>query len=325
MSYEHTVLVGSAGTGTAFAAICALRRVWGPSVRIVAMDVNPAHLCTSSILADVYEQVPHFADSSFLDALKKILARYGVDSYLPLFPTEIELAAELVAREPDCLTYSCLIPNVFAASLCNDKARLSEHLQSAGILVPATSALVPPFDSLCYFIKPRSSTGSVGAMRVSREEFGAMPESARQEIVVQEVCMGPETTVDVFVGSSPSLLRAVSRERLETKSGVAVKCRVFSDPKSVSLGAKIAGSMGLRGSFCFQTMYNSAGDVVVTDVNPRPGAATAMSVATGNDFFAATFANAWGLDCNQLFRSLSRDIYVTRQYSEFVMTGEVPE
>jgi carbamoylphosphate synthase large subunit len=321
--YEHTVLLGSGGTGTAFAAICALRRVWGASVRIVAIDVNPAHLCTSSILADIYQQVPSFSDSDFPETLRKILLKYNVDSYLPLFPTEIKLAAELVEREPECLAYSRLVPSLTTASLCNDKARLSNFLQAAGIPVPATGVISAPVENDHYFVKPRSSNGSIGAMHVSREELAVMSETEKGNLVIQEVCVGPETTVDVFASSSSSVVQAVCRERLETKSGVSVKCRVFIDPDATHLAAQIAGSLKLCGSFCFQTMVNGSGDVVVTDVNPRPGAATAMSVATGNDFFAATFANAWDLDCGGFFRYFENDIYVTRQYSEFVMTGDL--
>lgn len=320
VSPKHIVLVGSAGTGTAFGAICALRRVWGTEIHVVAMDVNPAHLCTSSLLADSYEQIVPFADPDFPAALRSILIRHSVDTYLPLYPNEIELAAQFVLREPAILPYANLIPKLDTALLCNDKARLSEFLTMFGMPIPRCWSGDPDLDASAFFVKPRSGTGSHGAKQITREALIEMPDSVRCKLLVQELCFGPEITVDVFVGTSEVGTRSLCRERLETKAGVATKCRVFHDAEIEAMASKLADCMQISGSFCFQLMRNSSGNFVVTDVNPRPGAATAMSVATGNDFFAATFANAWGEDCSRYFHVLNKDRYVTRQFTEFVMT-----
>ena len=71
MKKGHTVLVGSAGTGTAFGAICALRKIWSTSIKIIAMDINPPHLCTASLLADAYVRALPFKDPKYSNFLKK--------------------------------------------------------------------------------------------------------------------------------------------------------------------------------------------------------------------------------------------------------------
>src|SRR5208282_6948207 len=103
-------------------------------------------------------------------------------------------------------------------------------------------------------------------------------------------------------------------ERIEIKSGVSTKCRLFADEALSRHAKSIAEVLNLTGSFCFQVMRNTTG-WVVTDVNPRPGAATAMCLMTGNDFFAASFARCWGEDARRFLRVVDGDQFVTRQYA----------
>ena len=128
--------------------------------------------------------------------------------------------------------------------------------------------------------------------------------------------------MDVFYDPENDFIRVVCRERIETKSGVSTKARLFEDDELSRFARTIAVGLKLKGSFCFQVMRNSHG-WVVTDVNPRPGAATAMCALTGNDFFAATFAYHWGEDARVFFRPLNGEQFVTRQYSEFLMGTKV--
>jgi len=44
-----------------------------------------------------------------------------------------------------------------------------------------------------------------------------------------------------------------------------------------------------------------------------------MSFVAGMDFFSAMFAILWDEDPSPYFRPLTKEIYVTRQYSDFIM------
>lgn len=314
----HVVLLGAAGTGTAFGAACALRRVWSQRVVIVAMDTNPRHLVTTGLLADVFETVPPAAAAAFPAALVHVMERHRVDTYLPLLPAEITVAARLHEGGGIPRDIKLLAPAALSCLACSDKWRLAEVLQRADIPTPRTAPAESPFPAQHYFLKLREGSGSRGARRIDAAEAEAMEVSERRASVLQEVCTGPEITVDVFVDTRSGFSRALCRERIEIKSGVATKCRLFEDDTLAQLALRVAGQLGLAGSFCLQVMRNASG-WVVTDVNPRPGAATAMGVVSGNDFFAATFAHAWGQDPRPFFRRLERDCYVTRQYTEYQM------
>ena len=57
---------------------------------------------------------------------------------------------------------------------------------------------------------------------------------------------------------------------------------------------------------------------MVTDVNPRPGAGTAMSAAVGFDPGSAMIKDLMGLDFEDHLRVPKREKFVVRTYQEHV-------
>ena len=314
---SHTVLVGSAGTGTAFGAITALRRYWSGSLAIVSMDINPRHLVTASILSNSFEQVPLTASPEFSAALFRVIQDYRVDTYLPLLPDEVALAAKLLQAGslPPC--FSLLAGSADSSETAADKWLTAQWLARNGLNGPRTSLATGPFSAGKYFLKPRRGTGSRGARVVTATELAEAVRAQPYRWVVQEICEGPEVTVDAFFDPDTGFCRAVGRERIEIKAGVSTKARLFVDERLQELSKELATELAFAGSFCFQVMRVN-GDWAVIDINLRPGAATAMCALTGNDFFAATFARAWRQNYTRFFQPFERDVFVTRQYAEFI-------
>jgi carbamoylphosphate synthase large subunit len=318
-AHKHRcVLLGSAGTGTAFGAACALRRVWSQSVRIIAMDINPRHLVTTSLLADAFEQVPLSANPDFPATLSEIIRRHHIDTYLPLLPDEILLAAKLRSDAAIPKDLALMAPHVSASAACADKEKLSHIFLKRGIPVPKTAPASQPFAADEFFLKRKNGTGSRGAAKIKSTDLNSALEGQPDLWIVQEICSGPEVTIDAFVDPKTGFSHSICRERIEIKSGVSTKSRLFSDAALNDLAHRIAECLELSGSFCFQVMRNSSG-WAVTDVNPRPGAATAMCAAAGSDFFAASFALQWAEDYKRFLQPLETECFVTRQYTEFLM------
>jgi carbamoylphosphate synthase large subunit len=315
---SHTVLLGTAGTGTAFAAACALRRHWSQTVRIIAMDTNPQHLVTASLLSDCFEGAPLSASLEFPEIVRDIIHRHDVDTYLPLLPHEVEIATKLRAQNLMPSNVALLAPSSLGSTLCADKWLLTQALQANSIPVPLSAVASDPFPAEEYFLKPRSGYGSHGAVLIEAGKLQTATGRHAEDWIVQQRCAPPEITVDAFYCASSGLCKSICRERIEVKAGVSTKCRLFEDPQLHVYARGIANILGIEGSFCFQVMRSDA-SWVVTDVNPRPGAGSAMCNMTGNDFFAASFARAWAESVNQFFTPLQGDFYVTRQYCDFAM------
>ena len=315
----HTVWLGAAGTGTAFGILKSMRQRWGQDVRVVAADINPAHLVAATALAQAFERVPLVTEEQFISHLVEALARHEVDTYVPILDEEIVLAAELRDAKTLPASLVTLAPSVDAARLCLDKLAGGAWLIAHGIPTPATmlpsQATWPPQGLI---LKPRYGRGSVG-VRILRGKSELTEAAACDDsVVAQELCRSPEVTIDAFRSRDRTLFRAVCRERLEVKAGVCTKARVFEDDTLADFAKTISDGLDLVGTFCMQLMRNWSDETwLVTDINPRPGAGTAMSMAVGVDFLSAMLADAWGLDPRPMLPRLERDCFVVRQYSEY--------
>jgi len=309
----HRILISAAGTGTAFCMLTRLRAIWGEEVVIVTADTSPAHLVTASVLADHHVELPPCKDPAFVAALRQVIESQGIGTYVPLLNSEFRHAHALAAVLPSCDIWS----SAEAARLVGSKRAAADWLRGVGLSVP------PNFDHPqidpdgIYFAKPDDGSGSQGARQVTGTEALTLDPAV---FVVQPLCAGPEITVDSFFDIGAGRGRAVARERIEVKSGVSTKVRVFEDSALSVIARRIGEGLRQRGTICFQVMHLN-GEYVVTDLNFRPGAGTALTVATGIDLVSAAFACRWGEDYS-LF--LAGDIppeghYVTRQYAEFVM------
>lgn len=319
---SHVLLLGAVGTGVSFALASALRRSWGESVRLVGIDLNEPHLVTTSILCDEFRRVPPAASPEFLPALSEILKSSAIDTFVPVVNDEFRAARDL-AKEFGSV--DMVIPVDPGVDICLDKLLACQFFEQAQVPCPPTykADQLPSDDVDEWFLKPRNSFGSRGAQRASREVLETLrADNVLEDYILQPFCSPPEVTVDCFSDADQSFLRVVCRERLETKSGVSTKARLFNDDELSGIAGKIAQALRIRGAFCFQTMQLD-GRWVVTDLNLRPGSATAMSVAAGQDLLSAHFACRWNEPYEHFFRHevLPRDVFVTRQYAEFVMHG----
>ena len=208
-------------------------------------------------------------------------------------------------------------------SLATDKLYLQQVLRNIGVSTPEVFTIQDVENKNapeCLFIKPRNGFGSHGARHITRNAILAMKQDQLQDFIVQEVCSSPEVTVDVFFDKSLDDCAVVCRERIEIKSGVCTKARLFADANLKAIARLIGLTLEKRGSFCFQVM-RAKDKWVVTDLNLRPGAGTALSCAIGADFFSALHATRCGergIDMIDTSLIETGDCFVTRQYIEYV-------
>lgn len=316
-----TVLLGTAGTGTTWGIATSLRERWGQELRLVATDMLPRHLVATSALAERFVQVPEVADERFEELLLGLIDEESINTYVPTFDAEIVLAARL--REQGALPgVRVLAPPLWAAETCWDKRAADRWLDSAGFPAPETIPFIlDAWRDAGAIVKPRRGVGSVGVERVDGQERWAAW-CARDDLddwIAQEIIEGPEVTLDCFRATHGSATRVLCRERVEVKSGVCTKARIFDDPELAGLGAAIGSELALGGVYCLQAMRHPERGWLVTDVNPRPGAGTRLSAAIGVLFHAAWFADAWGGPTDHLLPALEHEHWVVRQYREVVL------
>lgn len=307
------VLISAAGTGTAFCLLTRLRATWGEKIQLFSADINPAHLATASALAERHFQVPSARNPEFLPTLRSLIGIESLDTYIPLLNPEIRQAAKLVPVFPQCDIWATNL----SGTLSSSKRAATKWLKELGLGVPKTLNTNEIDSNSHYFAKPDDGTGSHGARLVTGKEALELDTDI---YLIQPVCVGPEITVDSFFDASTGRARAIARERIEVKSGVCTKARVYEDSTLSEIARCIGQGLQQCGTICFQVMQLN-GEYVVTDLNVRPGAGTALTVATGIDLISAAFACRWGeeYECLLSNKLPPQGAYVTRQYAEFVM------
>jgi hypothetical protein len=310
------VLLGGAGTGTAFAIATRLRSSWGSDIKIILTDVNDEYLVSASVLADAFYKVHPAKDPGFRDQIMKILSVEKVTTYIPILNDELILAADL-AKSVLYKDIDFWSSDIYAA--CVDKNFADKWLSSLGV---ATAQQLQDADRV-WFAKPRDGFGSKGIGSVTSADVSALSKADREELIIQEVCTSPEVTVDSFWDAEIDDGYAYCRERIEVKSGVCTKAKLFYDFELLNFAKLIGRGLGQKGTICFQAMRSARG-WVVTDLNLRSGAGTAMTCAAGFDVLSAAFACRSKLDYSKYIKQLRPDdeIFVTRQYVEFVMTSK---
>lgn len=304
-------MVSSAGTGSAFASVQALRRNFQNST-IITSDTNPAHLVTSSLFSEKHLVCPPVSSDIFSDYLSRVVSEYEVDTVVLFIDTEVLIAAELYTAGSIAGTTALQVKDPALAAICADKIKTYLFLKGKGLPTPRTSTLDNPFDAAEYLLKPKRGFGSQVRIVTSKELSGVDFENN----LIQEVCETPEVTIDVCHSQEYDFFKFICRERIQTKSGVCTKARLFLDDSLGELAKTLSIELGLH-SFCFQVMQ-LRGSWVITDINPRLGAGTSICTVAGADFFSGMFANLWGLDPSVYFRDIPDSCYVTRQYTEYL-------
>jgi carbamoylphosphate synthase large subunit len=315
-----TVLIGAAGTTTAFGIVRSLRSHWPGSVRILAADTNQRRLVASAALADDFLQSPPVGDPGYAAWLEQAIAASGADLYVPLLDADVVAAAAL-AEGGRTAGARVAAPSLDSAGICCDKLATYEWLRDRGL--PACETWEPaaaPRRSEGLVAKSRRGQGSVGFRELhGLEELEAL--GADEDVVVQPSCGPPEVTIDAFLSGDGEIFRAVCRERLEVKAGVSTKARVFESDELAEVAEAIARGLGLVGGSCVQVMGGADGEWRVTDVNARPGAGTPLSTAAGVDVLGAACAELLGrcFDYERALARLPHEVLVVRQLHEYVV------
>lgn len=312
---KKVVLIGAGGAGSCFSMVSRLKANWGDQLEIIITDINDPELVTASLLADKYCKVPMANSNDFEKIIERIIVENNVDTYIPLLNEEIVVAQNIKKKYEHIDVWS---NDIYAQ--CVDKEFADSFLVDIGIRTPKKVEVTELKDlTTQFFMKPRNGFGSKGAQICTMHDL-KINKIELNDYIFQEICSNPEITIDSFYDYELDIGYAYCRERIEVKSGVCTKARIFVDDELTGFAQIIAKAIKQKGIICFQAMKTNDG-WAITDLNLRHGAGTALTCAAGFDVLAAAYACRNNLNYEQYLRPMlaNEEIIVTRQYSEFVM------
>ncbi|WP_158020993.1 ATP-grasp domain-containing protein [Methylorubrum extorquens] len=308
-------MLTSAGTSTALGVIKGLSD--NDYFEICTTDVNPYEMLALGAFNIVSHHIVPYASrgQEFVERIDNLVEELSIDHIYPIHDEEIRtLHGSSLERIVERLSSL----NINSIKKCTNKLVAHQICVEYSINTPRTSEvstfLEKPFFPV--FVKPKIGVGSIGA-RLVKSHSDLFDSDG--DLVVQDVCEGPEVTVDCLTWEGSTI--AVARERIEIKSGVSTKARIFFSNELQIIAKALADRFELVGMFCFQVMrYNN--EWAVIDINPRSGGASAMLLACGINFYQEHFLIQAGLCDKSRFDALAVKVSqlsasnVVRYYSE---------
>lgn len=292
------LLVLSCGTNAHWHVLKILREKFSSVFTLIGTDSNPHYMVAASSVLDRFYQVPVSKDPDFRSAIESILCRERPDYILPIFDFDQQIffdgASILEKYGTRSLSTPCETLGVYS-----NKVNMQNAMLKSGLPVPQMFHIGDVKKNVTYFVKPIRGNGSAGACRRLGQDLN---EQDFKENIVEEICSGPEVTMECFVYEGR--LSSICRERLGVKAGVCTRARVFKSQKLEQIGRRFLAAFKTPAIFNLQFMKNGNGCYVITDVNLRCAGAMGLSYMSGWDAVSALAKSLLDRSSDEIFESL---------------------
>lgn len=308
-------LILAGGTSTAWHLVNIIEKHYQRDIEVYVCDINPQYLIPSSKKSKKFIQVSAITSEKYYPSMLKILDENEIDIIIPLIDFDLSIFSK-DNKDLELLKIKSTAPKKYVVELLSDKYNMSKWLNSIGVKVPKVYSLNEIENNKEYILKPRKGFGSRGVIKCKGNEI---KEKYSTDSIIQEVCKPKEITVEVF--KTEDTLKTICRERIEVKSGVCTKTRIFRDNELNNIVNKIVSNIEFPVASCIQFMLNEKGEWCVTDINLRLGAGTALSSKVGWQLASASLSYWIGNEksYDDFFDKLEEEKYVVRVYEEIVM------
>jgi len=234
----------------------------------VAADPNP--LAPAQYAAHHRYSVPPIDDPGYVPALRELCDRHRVGAVVPLTDLDLEVLAR--ARADGLLP--AFVPDPQIARATFDKYEAHLLLGRLGLPSPPTVLPGEPVDSFPVMVKPRQGSGARSIHRADDQAAAEFfVDYVKEPTMVQRFMDGPEFSIDTLSDLDGRCLNAIPRTMIESRGGESIKGTVIADDELVSLGARVAEALGVRGPSTIQVFRDREVGLGITDVNTRFGGA----------------------------------------------------
>lgn len=130
-------------------------------------------------------------------------------------------------------------------------------------------------------VKPAYGSGAVGVSIVKNEVELLNKLDQINYPVVQEYLPGDEFTVDAFCAPAGSMIGAIPRKRIKSRSGEVIISQTVHRRDLIALASRVCTVFKFEGAVNIQFIEDSNGVPWCTDVNPRMSGGLPISIRAG--------------------------------------------
>lgn len=275
-------------------------------------DAQPRRIHPSVPRSHAHD-IPFAADPAFVDAMRALCHRLGVDLLVPGVDEELLALSE---RAHDFTPATVMLPDPNFVGTMLDKLEFARSMLAASLDVPLTYRLDDAAQlTLPCIVKPRSGRGSRDVSVVSTHaDLLASAPGRGADFVKQELLHGTEYTVQVVTSAAGSL-RAIVPARVMEKRGITISAITDPEPAVIRACERFHAHFGASGLYNIQGIRTPDGMFLPFEVNPRISTTTCLAVAAGVDPFAAFMRE--GEDSHESFRAHVRlDRYWGNEFTD---------
>jgi carbamoyl-phosphate synthase large subunit len=312
----YSILVTSAGRRTSllrgFLEAC---HEWG--WQVIAGDCDA--LAPALYLADQAVRLAPADSPAYIPQLLRIVQQQSVRMIVPTIDTDLLLLAQ---HASEFLQHGCvaLISSAEFVAIARDKWQLTQRFGAEGVSVPKSwlpgqigAGELPE----ALFIKPRDGSASQNALPTTRDGLPHLL-SRVPCAIIQERLAGPEITVDALLDLAGEPIHFVPRRRIRTLCGESIQGVTLDDSalcRWICGVLQVVSKHGGRGPVTLQAFLTQQGPVL-TEVNPRFGGGFPLTLAAGGDYPRWILAALNGSQLQPRFGEYTKNLYMTRYYSE---------
>jgi carbamoyl-phosphate synthase large subunit len=287
-SEDATVLISSVGRRSQL--VEGFRRALnelGVSGRVLGVDCNP-QTAPAAYLVDQCFAVQSCRAAGFIDDVLRIAIEENVRLIVPTIDPELPVYAANRQRFLDH-GIEVAISDAETVAIASDKVATHLWLVENGFPTPRQDGVEEVLRHLHdwtfpLIAKPRGGSASIGISIVQSPVDLEMLTMQREQMIVQEIALGDEYTVNVFVRNGRSVC-AVPHLRLETRAGEVSKGMTVRDERLMTLASKIAEALpGARGALNVQCFAQPGGALKVIEINARFGGGFPLADRAGARF-----------------------------------------
>jgi carbamoyl-phosphate synthase large subunit len=193
-----------------------------------------------------------------------------------------------------------------AVDTCRDKRATHALFKRCGVPAPRLWELdaveTAGASAFPLFAKPRCGRASLDTCRIEDRDQLQRYLTRVPDAILQDDVSGPETievTIDLVSDHAGRMQAACPRYRQVIKAGQSYKGLTFRDSVLEGYCERLMAELGLAGPACLQCFLTPAGPRF-TEINPRFGAATVLSVHAGLNGPLFLLEQALGLEPSPL-------------------------
>ncbi|MDZ5696504.1 ATP-grasp domain-containing protein [Chelativorans sp. M5D2P16] len=258
----------------------------GIELEVLACDRDPQFSAACQV-ADRAFAVPRCDDPEFVETMLEIVRENGVNLVVPTIDPELAPLAGAAHRFRASGAHVHVSPPG-VIEVVRDKLRTAQVMEAAGVPVPWTVPLEAAHASAYPIVWPmflKPSGGSASRNIKVATSSADLPEAPEEPMILQQLLIGPEYTVNMYIDREGDLRNAVAHRRLRVRAGEVEKGRTERDPVLRRLAEGVARALPLaRGVLCFQVIADERTGPCVFDINARFGGGYPLVHYAGGEY-----------------------------------------